>query len=123
MSAWKRGRGWTERHGWGPEPLARLIGRQRREARRHVVVALPAATQDEIYCRMIEAERAERETWTIYQSLPATAPRSLFDEARDTWSRAAEMRADLLISTRLSAAYGASSSAIRAATSSALPRQ
>lgn len=92
MSAWKRDRGWTERHGWGESALARWIGRQRREARRPTGRALPVIRcGDELLSEMIAAEELFREATAVYESVdPADA--ETFDLARAVYVAADERR-------------------------------
>lgn len=84
MSAWKRGRGWTERHGWGQNALARFIGRQRREARRFRTPEFERMTKE----RAEWLRSMERQAWEYYQSLPRSAPREEFDAAQRVWAAA-----------------------------------
>lgn len=84
MSAWKRGRSWSERHGYGSCALARRIGFQCREARRFRTPEFERARADRIeWLRKLEAQ-----AWEYYQALPASASREEFDIASRVWNQA-----------------------------------
>lgn len=89
MSAWKRNRGWTERHGWGPDALARWIGRQRREARRGVVL-LDHAGVDRLLAQLAEADEAYDAAVKFYELAPLKG--ELFEVARAAYVAADERR-------------------------------
>lgn len=94
MSAWKMNRGWTERHGWGSDALARLIGRQRRETRR----AMPAPCMSSEAVRdaglaiseAFAAELAYDDALKAYDAAPLEP--SAFDAARAAYVAADERR-------------------------------
>lgn len=92
IATWKRGRGWTERHGWGSQAWARLIGRQRREARRAIV---PVAMPPNLEADLSAAENEERLAWERYEALPTGTPAADFYRARHLWEVAAHSRDEL----------------------------
>jgi len=87
MSAWKRDRGWMERHGWGPEPLARWIGRQRREARRTGTIANASRSiAERLAPELSEALKEETTARDLYEGMDLKDP--AFWAARDLWNEA-----------------------------------
>lgn len=91
MSAWKRARGWTERHGWGPAPLARWIGKQRREARRGRTVEIMPSQVGPLLDELIATEEAYEAALAFYSATPA-GQSALFDKARAMYVLADERR-------------------------------
>lgn len=116
MSAWKRGRGRTERHGWGPGALARWIGRQRREARRPTGRDLSIAYSDvtRLLSELADAEDAYEVAVKFYERAPLACG-ELFEQARAAYI-AADERRDVL-----RAAYRAAMDTERRATTTPAP--
>jgi hypothetical protein len=83
MTSWKRCRGWSEAHGWGSDDLARLIGRQRREARRPTGAKPLLVSPDDA---VLAAEVAFIDATTAYEAAPLRP--EAFDPARAAYVRA-----------------------------------